>query len=435
MWDRDACESPETAGLAAAAVRKAGSLVGILCSLVCSVAAKSLARNRPPAVNTVQLLKHASAAVGLGPLDAMAVAEKLYLGGYITYPRTEATGYCEAFDVPGHLAAFAHCPNVYQELADRLLRSGYSPDNATSQAGDHPPITPTHKIPPKGCLSGQEGKIYDFICRQFFASLCRDATFIKTKVIFEAEGHFFSIVSSSIIDPGFTEVLPWNKIPVRHIPDFQKGQRYPLLSVEIQKSETLAPNLLTESELISLMEKNGIGTDASMATHIANLCERNFIEVIPRGRRLKPTDLGIALIRGYKEIDPELVSAELRSNIEKNVELISKAEKDIDSVLKLVLGIFKQKYDFFIQNIERLDDHFSQIYGTFMDSLKKGVAFSICGRCSQQMTLVEDFNKTYCKVCKVTLNLPRGATYSLEGQDRCALDGYQLVEYHLGRQR
>ena len=81
---------------------------------------------------------------------------------------------------------------------------------------------------------------------------------------------------------------------------------------------------MTESELITLMEQHGIGTDASMATHINNICERNYVKVTGSNRKLVPTDLGASLVHGYELIDPDLVAPTLRANIEKSVEMIAK---------------------------------------------------------------------------------------------------------------
>jgi DNA topoisomerase-3 len=41
--------------------------------------------------------------------------------------------------------------------------------------------------------------------------------------------------------------------------------------------QTTAPSYLTEPELIALMDANGIGTDATMAEHIAKIKEREYV--------------------------------------------------------------------------------------------------------------------------------------------------------------
>lgn len=64
-----------------------------------NVTEKEQVKPRPLALNTVELMRAASAGLGLGPHNAMTLAERLYTQGYISYPRTETTSYPSNFDL------------------------------------------------------------------------------------------------------------------------------------------------------------------------------------------------------------------------------------------------------------------------------------------------------------------------------------------------
>jgi len=113
---------------------------------VFDISGKESTKWKPEGLNTVQMLKQASTLLGISPNDAMHVAEKLYLGGYTTYPRTESTSYSKNFDFNGILTSFATHKSPYQEYAGHIMQNFNRPRDGYD-AGDHPPITPTVKVP------------------------------------------------------------------------------------------------------------------------------------------------------------------------------------------------------------------------------------------------------------------------------------------------
>ena len=122
-------------------------------------------------------------------------------------------------------------------------------------------------------------------------------------------------------------------------------------------------------ELISLMEKHGIGTDASIPTHINNICLRNYVKV-SSGRRLIPTQLGIVLVHGYQKIDVDLVLPTRRAALERYLNEISIGRADYQQVLNETIKEFRNKFLYFIEHIAAMDELFEVSFTTLAQSGK-----------------------------------------------------------------
>lgn len=63
-----------------------------------------------------------------------------------------------------------------------------------------------------------------------------------------------------ISPPGFTEVMPWQGIALEEaLPSCEKGDAFTVDEIKLLEKQTSPPDYLTEAELITLMEKHGIG--------------------------------------------------------------------------------------------------------------------------------------------------------------------------------
>lgn len=90
---------------------------------VSKVVTKDKKQGRPVPLNTVALLKACSKALGIGPHHAMQTAERLYLSGYLSYPRTESSTYPKSFDIRGTMEQQTS-DNRWGRYCRDLLKSG-----------------------------------------------------------------------------------------------------------------------------------------------------------------------------------------------------------------------------------------------------------------------------------------------------------------------
>jgi DNA topoisomerase III len=62
-----------------------------------------------------------------------------------------------------------------------------------------------------------------------------------------------------VLDKNYLEVYIYERWSDMEIPVYQVGEQFVPTTLDLKDGETAPPNLLTEPELISLMEKHGIG--------------------------------------------------------------------------------------------------------------------------------------------------------------------------------
>ncbi|KAF6259333.1 DNA topoisomerase [Scenedesmus sp. NREL 46B-D3] len=386
-WERGRVFDQDVGQVFAAGVRDAGSL------RVQSMGAKEERRPRPPGLNTVELLK---------------VAERLYTSGYLSYPRTESSGYPPNFDFDGALSSQARHP-IWGQYAASLLSQGVSKPKGGVDVGDHPPITPVRAANEAELGGGDSWLVYDYVARHFLASLSGDCVLKKTKAVLVGGGETFTATGSVVLRPGFTAIMPWKVSQAEPLPPLSEGQVMQLKGVELSAGKTSPPDYLTEAELIGLMEKHGIGTDASIPTHINNICVRNYVQ-IQSGRRVVPTELGITLIKGYQLIDPELCRPHVRAHVEQQIGLIADGKAQKEAVVAHTLEQFRAKFMFFVGHITRMDALFEASFSPLASSggavkQYKGLECPLDGFELVLFSLSGSDGKTY-PLCPLCYNYP-----------------------------
>jgi DNA topoisomerase-3 len=249
---------------------------------VAKVQVKPTSKWKPLPLTTVELQKCGSRFLRMDSHTVMQVAERLYTKGWISYPRTET----DQFDRGINLQALVQKQTQggpWAQHAHGLVNGAFSaPRNGRNNDKAHPPIHPVNFVEPRTLENPEQQRVYEFIVRRFLACCSQDAKGTKTDISILYGPETFNASGLTVLERNYLDVYPYDKWKSsQELPQFQPGEVFEPTEARMQDGKTSPPGYLTEPELIALMDANGIGTDATMAEHIAKIKERKYVDTRP----------------------------------------------------------------------------------------------------------------------------------------------------------
>ena len=315
---------------------------------------KPTSKYRPLPLRTVEFQKAASRFLKISSDQVMNLAEKLYNRGFISYPRTETDIF--EFDSE-HLKSLIRkqtVDNVFGEYARDLLESNRFrlPRKGKNNDKAHPPIHPTSSGEE---LSGQERAVFEFIVRRFLACCSEDAKGMETKISAQVGIEEFECKGIRITELNYLLVYKYEKWTEQDIAPFRQGEILPIKEFLMKEGSTSAPLLLSESDLITCMDKNGIGTDATIHEHIQKIIVRKYA-IKGRDSRFVPTRLGVALVEALDQLGLELslTQPKIRAKLERDLSSICSGQLSKIQVIHESKEMYKNVYRMVESEFHRL---------------------------------------------------------------------------------
>ncbi|KAG0670865.1 DNA topoisomerase [Kluyveromyces marxianus] len=331
---------------------------------VIHVSSRETKKYRPLLLTTVELQKNCSRFFKLSAKKTLDAAEKLYQQGFISYPRTETDKFPTKTDLKSLLAKHkdhsewgSYVENLLDENSQstnkfQWPRAGSHDDQA------HPPIHPILCVDisrSDNRMSSDEKTVYNYVVKHFLACCSTDARGRSTTLRLNWGDETFYANGIQVFERNFLDIYQWADWKSNDtLPAFQMNDQVIVSKTEMKSGQTSPPKHMTESELIMLMDANGIGTDATIADHIEKIKSRNYIKVqAGSGSGAKksnavfiPTSLGRSLVHGFEKIGLEESFSKpfLRRDLEQDLQRICGGSKEKKEVVSMIIEMYRNYY-------------------------------------------------------------------------------------------
>jgi DNA topoisomerase I len=301
-----------------------------------SVERKPYRRSPYAPFRTTTLQQEASRKLGYSAKYTMAVAQRLYENGHITYMRTDSVTLSDTAIAAARAQArelygaeyLSEQPRVYASK----VKSAQEAHEAIRPAGD------TFRTPERSGLHGDELRLYELVWKRTVASQMKDAigesvsvrvagrSTANEEAEFGASGKvitFYGFLKAYVEDTDETDGTDRDDRE-RRLPPL--AERDPLDTLRLAAAEhaTRPPARYTEASLISELESREIGRPSTYATIIGTILDRGY--VFKKGTALVPSFVAFAVTTLLERHFEHLVDYEFTARMEEALDEIARGE-------------------------------------------------------------------------------------------------------------
>lgn len=287
---------------------------------VTGVEKKEVKQEPPLLYDLTTLQKEANSKHGFSAEKTLSIAQALYEGKKISYPRT-GSRYISADvldEIPHLIATLKNHPRfgAYAAGMENIVLNIRCVDD--KKVTDHHALIITGD--PADGLTGDERTIYDMVAGRMLEAFSNRCTKENTTVSLDAGGVHFVAKGSVTLLPGWRSVFNATDEEAQDediitLPALAEGDTLPVRDMETLEKQTKPRPLHTEASLLSAMESAGkecenedereamkdagIGTPATRAAIIETLFAREYIT--REKKALVPTNKGLVVYLAVKE--------------------------------------------------------------------------------------------------------------------------------------
>lgn len=301
---------------------------------------KETVEEPPLLYDLASLQKEANLRMGLTAGQTASILQRLYEGGYISYPRTSCRHIREDMleKVPALLSLLKDNPRLARHaeaLEGRALPTRAADDGKVS---GHHAIIITESVP--GKLPLDEQILYWMIAGRMLEAFSDDCTGEDVNVCLECGGIRFEAGYRRTVHAGWKSVYSeTGKEEDTVFSSWEQGEVLPVTDISVRSEVTSPGPLFTEASLLSEMEWYGLGTPSTRAGVIELLIARRYVE--RQGCGLLPTPKGLEV---YEAVRDKLIAAP---------EMTARWEKDLLEIERggLDANVFIQKVEEYARQI------------------------------------------------------------------------------------